>query len=102
MKLSIPPLLLLFLLQSLFIPSGKAQFGFLYNDSIPVIKSGNLLDFPWAGGLNHAQFSSIDIDFNGHDDLFIFDRSVNQIRMFKTVIENGIKGYEFLYDRRNL
>lgn len=58
-----------------------SQFGFLYNDSIVVKYGGDTLELPWAGGFNHAQFSSFDYDFDGEEDLFIFDRSSNQIRV---------------------
>src|SRR5690554_5514516 len=85
-----------------FTQHANAQFGFIYNDSIIVKKGGDTLQFPWAGGLNHAQFSTIDVDFDGLDDLFIFDRSNNQIRIFKTVEENGIKRYEYMHNARHL
>src|SRR5690554_2201272 len=83
-------------------PFTNAQFNFIFNDSILVIKEGEKLQFPWAGGLNHPQFSSIDVDFDGWEDLFIFDRSKNLIQVFKTIEENGIKKYEYLYDSRSL
>lgn len=82
--------------------SVTAQFGFIYNDSIIVKKGGDTLDFAWAGGLNHAQFSTIDVDFDGLEDLFIFDRSTNQIRVFLKKEVNGDFHYEFLYDSRSL
>jgi len=78
-----------------------AQFGFVYSDSILVKKGGDTLQFPWAGGLNHSQFSSIDFDFDGLEDLFIFDRSENQIRVFKTIDEGGVKRYEYVYNSRS-
>src|SRR5690554_6953660 len=68
-----------------FTPNTQAQFGFAYNDSILVKKGADTLQFPWAGGLNHVQFSSIDVDFDGLEDLFIFDRSENQVIVFKTI-----------------
>lgn len=85
-----------------FNQSVLAQFGFVYNDSIIVKKGGDTLQFPWAGGLNHAQFSTIDVDFDGLEDLFIFDRSTNQIRVFLKKEENGEFKYEFYYDSRSL
>ncbi|PWH86808.1 T9SS type A sorting domain-containing protein [Brumimicrobium oceani] len=102
MKLSAPSLYTLQIFLFLFINTTFSQFGFIYNDSIQVKKGGNTLAFPWAGGLNHAQFSTIDVNFDGMDDLFIFDRSANQIRIFKAMEENGEKKYEFLYNSRDL
>ncbi|WP_159038603.1 T9SS type A sorting domain-containing protein [Brumimicrobium mesophilum] len=86
----------------LFVNFSHAQFGFIFSDSIQVKKGGNTLEFPWAGGLNHAQFSTIDVDFDGMEDLFIFDRSANQIRIFKTVLLNGVKSYQYLNNTRDL
>jgi hypothetical protein len=102
MKLNTSSLLTLNVFVFLLVNFGFAQFGFIYNDSIQVKKGVNTLDFPWAGGLNHAQFSTIDVNFDGLEDLFIFDRSTNQIRVFKTVVNNGVKSYKYLYNSRDL
>jgi len=72
-----------------------AQFQFNFDNSIPVLKSGSELKLPWTGGLNYAQISTIDIDFDGDLDLFVFDRSNDQIRIFKQVEINGVKQYEY-------
>jgi hypothetical protein len=61
----------------------KAQFNFSFKDSIPVRVFGEDLQFPWAGGLNNAQFSDLDFDYDGDLDLLIFDRSSDQIRLFE-------------------
>lgn len=76
----------------------NAQFKFDYNGSIPVFKNQQQLKFPWAGGMNNPQFSSIDFDFDGDEDLFIFDRSSNMIILLETVQENGINTYKFHYN----
>ena len=39
-----------------------SQFQFSYQQSISVNKLGVGLSLPWAGGLNYAQVSEIDID----------------------------------------
>ncbi|RFC53954.1 T9SS type A sorting domain-containing protein [Brumimicrobium aurantiacum] len=77
------------------------QFGFQYSDSIIVKKGADTLNYAWTGGLNHAQFSTIDYNFDGLEDLFIFDRSSNQIILFKTVELNGVKSYEYVYNERD-
>ena len=102
MKLNTSFLITLNLFVFLFVNFGFAQFGFLYNDSILVKKGGKTLDYPWSGGLNHAQFSTLDANFDGFEDLFIFDRSTDQIRIFTTIQENGIKSYKYLYNSRDL
>jgi len=58
------------------------QFGFEFDASIPVIRSGDTLDNPWGGGLNYPQFSDFDYDFDGDLDLFVFDRSSNNVRVY--------------------
>ncbi|MBL7884595.1 MAG: T9SS type A sorting domain-containing protein [Bacteroidia bacterium] len=63
-----------------------AQPYFQWHDSIPVKINGNSLTNPWAGGINFAQVSTIDMDLDGIKDLFIFDRTGNKIR---TYINNG-------------
>ncbi len=73
-----------------------AQFQFDFQNTIPVIKSGIELKFPWAGGLNYAQVSSMDIDFDGDLDLFVFDRSTDQFRIFKHIEINGSPAYEYV------
>jgi len=55
-------------------------------DSIAVEIQGTPLKSPWAGGINSAQFSTIDLDHDGNEDLFIFDRTGNKIL---TYINNG-------------
>jgi hypothetical protein len=57
------------------------QFYFYRNDAIEVVKSISLR-YPWAGGLNSPQISTIDMDFDGIEDLFIFDRTGNKVLTF--------------------
>ncbi|NBU92491.1 MAG: T9SS C-terminal target domain-containing protein [Flavobacteriia bacterium] len=73
----------------------KAQFQFIYNDSIPVQKLGHTLKYPWAGGLNFPQFSELDYDFDGDMDLVILDRSNDQIRVFEHVLQGASHTYRF-------
>jgi hypothetical protein len=88
----------------LFLPLFSwGQFGFEFNDSILVKRGGDSLDMAWAGGLNHPQFSVIDFDFDGFDDIFIFDRSANQIRILHNSDDgNGNRYYKFRSDLRFL
>lgn len=59
----------------------NAQFGFERIDTITVI-NGSVQDMPWAGGLDYPQFSNIDLDWDGTEDLFIFDRTCNKVLTF--------------------
>lgn len=76
--------------------SNFAQFKFDYQDSIVVKVGGNILKMPFAGGLNYAQFSEIDFDFDGDNDLFIFDRSSENIRLFENKLTNGNRAYHLV------
>ncbi|MFB9863453.1 T9SS type A sorting domain-containing protein [Rufibacter immobilis] len=51
--------------------------------------AGTELRLPWAGGFNSPQFSAIDLNQDGQQDLFIFDRSSQQIATFLAVQQNG-------------
>ncbi|MCC7050703.1 MAG: T9SS type A sorting domain-containing protein [Bacteroidia bacterium] len=55
---------------------------FILLDSVSVIHSGKKLTSAWAGGLNSVQFSEIDLDNDGKQDLFVFDRSGNRITTY--------------------
>jgi hypothetical protein len=74
--------------------SFKAQFQFNFNDSIEVYRANTALKYPWAGGLNYAQFSEIDYDYDGDMDLLVFDRSNDQMRVFEQKIEGGVSFYK--------
>lgn len=68
---------------------GYAQFGFEQNDIIEVVQDGENQKYPWAGGMDYCQFSSIDLDFDGVEDLFVFDRTCNKVMTF---LQNGAPG----------
>ncbi len=76
-------LLLLF-----FCAEVNAQFQFNFNDSILVFKNGSYLNLAWSGGHNNAQFSEIDYDYDGDNDLFVFDRSHDQVRLYRHEVAN--------------
>lgn len=56
-----------------------AQPYLVRNQSIQVTSNGVQLKLAWAGGLNNPQFSSIDFNEDGINDLFVFDKSGNVI-----------------------
>ncbi len=87
-----------FLFVLLFSPFlSVGQFNFEYDDSIGVRIGTDTLAHAWAGGLNYAQFSDIDIDFDGDLDLFVFDRSSDNIRIFKHENDGAGPYYKYLY-----
>lgn len=83
----------------LFLPFlNFGQFGFVYDSSIPVSRGNQPLTNAWAGGLNYIQLSDFDYDFDGDEDLFIFDRANNNIRVFENYLENGVRRYRYVHD----
>jgi len=82
-----------------FSTSSVAQtyLGFEFDPSIVVKIGTDTLEHPWAGGLNFVQFSDIDIDYDGDMDLFVFDRSGDEISIFTTEMINGTPVYQYMY-----
>ncbi len=72
-------LLLIFLLLQYFFASSQYAI-----DQSVVVKdlSGVALKYAWAGGLNNAQFSAVDLNGDGVQDLFIFDRTGDKVYTF--------------------
>src|SRR6478609_12065035 len=75
---------IIILLLILLFPSAlHAQFTYVVDQTVPVKDlQGNTLDMAWAGGLNAAQYNSIDLNGDGKDDLAIFDRMANKVITF--------------------
>ncbi len=71
-------------------PAVEGQILLVPFDSVEVTRSGELLDNPWAGGLNCPQFSELDLDLDGKKDLVIFER--NFYGAVKTFINTGATG----------
>ncbi|MCC7333385.1 MAG: T9SS type A sorting domain-containing protein [Flavobacteriales bacterium] len=64
------------------------QENFVRNTNVSVLdQSNNILSKPWVGGFNHTQFSEVDLNLDGRNDLFVFDRAGNKISTF---INSGI------------
>ena len=71
------------LLALLFPMALHAQFTYVLDQTVPVKDlQGNSLEMAWAGGLNAAQYNSIDLNGDGKDDLAIFDRMANKVITF--------------------
>ncbi|HAP69551.1 MAG TPA: hypothetical protein DCR04_07465 [Flavobacteriales bacterium] len=70
------------------------SFGQLYFnrfDSVLVTEENGLLAYPWAGGLNHPQFSNMDFNNDGRNDLLVFDKSGDKILCFTTNAVNELE-----------
>ena len=72
-----------------------SQFGFERVTNIDLIKDEIIQKHAWAGGMDYCQFSNIDLDFDGVEDLFIFDRTCNKVLTFLQKGEAGEMDYEY-------
>ncbi|MFK7755628.1 MAG: T9SS type A sorting domain-containing protein [Flavobacteriales bacterium] len=55
---------------------------FIRELDIPVFEEDVELRNPWAGGLNYAQYSKIDLDLDGVEDLFVYDKTSGIVSTF--------------------
>lgn len=75
----------------------QTYLGFEYNPNIPVKVGSTTLKNPWAGGINYGQFSSIDYNFDGLEDLVIFDRSGDEFVLMEHVVNASVHNYQYVY-----
>ena len=66
-----------FILSILCVFSYKLQAQFIPVDNIPFEQYGQLISAPLTGGFNAVQLSDIDINIDGINDVFVFDRGGN-------------------------
>ncbi len=59
-----------------------AQNKYVLMSNVNVVENGNILQFPFAGGLEQAQFLAADLNNDGTDDLIVFDRIDDRILTF--------------------
>ena len=64
--------------------------------SIPILVNGNALGLPFVGGLIAPQFSNIDLNEDGLQDLFIFDRNSNTVTTLVKI--NGSGNFDYSHD----
>ncbi|WP_299984443.1 T9SS type A sorting domain-containing protein [uncultured Pontibacter sp.] len=95
-KLSMRYLLFL-LFFFLLVPAVSAQepLRFSQRSDIPVTANGAQLQNPWGGGLNTPQFSTIDLNKDGRDDLFVFDRMLRKVYTYLAVQQGGQWRYQY-------
>jgi len=73
-----------------------SDYGFVRQNVVPVHSIlGNNYLYPWAGGLNSCQFSAIDLNLDGIDDLFVFDRVGNRVVTFVNQGTPNLPDYVF-------
>lgn len=90
-------------IKSLIIFCCLVQLSFLSSQNvlplkIPVEIEGRNLKYPFFGGIRAPQFSNVDINLDGKEDLFVFDREAGVTGIFI----NADNGFEFTSEYRNL
>ncbi len=78
-----------------FTVDANAQFGFNRTTDVNVVNGAITQKYPWAGGMDFCQFSTIDLDFDGTKDLFVFDRTCNKVLTFLQKGAPGEVDYEY-------
>ncbi|MFD3001383.1 T9SS type A sorting domain-containing protein [Pontibacter toksunensis] len=68
---------------------------FRFRHDVPVTTPAGQLAAPWSGGLNTPQFSTIDLNKDGQEDLFIFDRQLKKVYTWLAVQQNGKWQYQY-------
>lgn len=71
----------LFTCQTLF-SQVNGHYYFIEEDTSIVIKNTDTLLNPWTGGFNSSQVSTINLNGDAYEDLFVFDRTGNAIIPF--------------------
>lgn len=93
---------ILLLFTSVIATSGIAQLNMEWNDEIPVFNSSEQLISPWAGGINAGQVSTIDVDLDGLEDVFVFDRSGNKVIIFLNNGSNDPNTFKYSFEFNTL
>jgi len=73
----------------------QGHFSFEATNQYHLVVNGDSLSLGWGGGFNQPQFSTIDLNFDGEDDLVAFDRSGNRIVPFLNITKNGVHSYRY-------
>jgi hypothetical protein len=88
--------LILFSLLFTFLTAySQNRYSFTRDINTPVTVGSDTLINPWAGGINYPNFSNLDINFDGKDDLLVFDRSGQRIMPFVVETINGTDVYRY-------
>ena len=88
-----------FLLLSFISFDAMSQQGkWVFSQNIPVYTEKKLLKNAWAGGFNYPQFSSLDVNDDGYQDLVAFEREGDVFRIF--LYQEG--KYKYTYEYQDL
>jgi len=96
------------LLLSFAAAGASAQWDLHFDPAIPVTRQGATLDLAWAGGLNYAQVSAIDLNGDGLKDLLFLDHSYSfpsghkAVMLLRTSSAEGTAYYRPVRDYDNV
>ncbi len=62
---------------------------------IPFSDGEKMLDLPWMGGLNSAQYNKADLDGDGTEELVIYDRSARTYLIFKVINNQYVPAFDY-------
>jgi len=79
----------------------QPDYYFIRKDTIVVKNNTDTLQLAWVGGNNYAQFSNIDLNFDGVQDLFLFDRTGNKVLTFLHVNQVNSAVYTYAPEYEN-
>ncbi len=71
------------------------QITFLPNTEFTVTKNSQIMQFPWCGGFNAPQFSRVDLNLDGKEDLIAFDRADKQVTPLINLGDSGEIKYAY-------
>lgn len=71
------------------------HLSFVQSENLIVTKAGDSLKSAWAGGVNSAQISTIDLNNDQLDDVVIFDKSGNKILTFLNKTDHYVYDHQY-------
>ncbi|MBM77457.1 MAG: hypothetical protein CL846_03170 [Crocinitomicaceae bacterium] len=75
-------------LSNIYSPFFSQNLIFSQSNDLIVSKMGDTLNSAWAGGINSAQISTMDLNFDQLEDIVIFDKSGNKILTFINSVDH--------------
>ena len=71
-------------------------------ESIPLTRQGLALPDPFTGAWNSGQFWPCDMDFDGHNDLLVFDKAAGRTLVFLRKDDQGILSWRYAREFEDL
>ena len=75
-------------LNNTYSPFFSQNLFFSQSHDLIVSKMGDTLNSAWAGGINSAQISTMDLNFDQLEDVVVFDKSGNKILTFINSVDH--------------